>query len=260
LNVVSAVRATLAHRLPPLSPLMHVHETGLPGVATYLRRRLGTTIPDTARLHVAISGAPSADLAARLRTARHDGCICIGIVTHNDDPIIQTCDHVILLAAAPGIATTLAAFAAAELVVCAATGRLPPAHLPERLAFAEQLDWSPLAHHLDAGLTFLGRGPARGTAEAAVSMVSHPAAEPGAILAFLQQDDTRPKTETWLNDLRAQGRIVLAPWAELPAPPPQDPASDLLAQLYAFSLALPAPAEPPATVPSPPDQCRDHSG
>jgi hypothetical protein len=34
---------------------MLVHEHGLPGVATYLRRRFGNTRPDHAQAHVAIA-------------------------------------------------------------------------------------------------------------------------------------------------------------------------------------------------------------
>ncbi len=229
-----AVRAMIAQRLPTLPSAMLVHEHGLPGVATYLRRRFGNTRPDQARAHVAIADSHDPLLCAHLQAARQAGMVCIGIAPAGL-PMTKLCHYFLPLEADPGIATLLAAFAAAELVFCAATARRPPARLPERLAFAEQLDWSKLSAQLACGVTYLARGPGRGIAEAAAFL--HPPVQDQAILAFLQHDATRSGTEAWLADCRARGQLVLAPWAELPAPPPQDPASDLLPQLYAFSRA-----------------------
>jgi hypothetical protein len=127
---------------------------------------------------------------------------------------------------------------AAEIAACARLGRLPPAQLAGRLAFARELDWSPVTRLLQGAprIRLLASGPGLAIADiAALYLRGRRTDDPLApVVAFLSGDS--PVDE--LVALRARGVPVLAPWAELPACPPQDVASDLLPQLVSFCGAI----------------------
>jgi glucosamine--fructose-6-phosphate aminotransferase (isomerizing) len=141
--------------------------------------------------------------------------------------------------------------------------------LPQRLAAATALDWSPLVETL-AGVSSIftvGRGPALGIAkEAALKLaetcgiagLAFSAAElahgpmalagPGfPVLAFLQDDASRSYSEELLATLAAHGVPVLAAGrvagaTSLPVLPPLHADADLLPQLACFYLAAEAAA------------------
>ena len=125
----------------------------------------------------------------------------------------------------------------AEHTACASLGRLPPAQLPGRLAFARTLDWTLLTQRVATGpIRLIATGPGRAIADiAALFLPEPPTSDPTApVFAFLQGGEEPDE----LLDLRKRCIPVLAPWTELPACPPQDVASDLLPHLVAFCGAV----------------------
>ena len=62
------------------------------------------------------------------------------------------------------------------------------------------------------------------------------------VLAFLQDDASRPYSEELLANLAARGVPVLAAGSALPVLPAQHPDADLLPQLLSFYLAAEAAA------------------
>jgi glucosamine--fructose-6-phosphate aminotransferase (isomerizing) len=219
-------------------------------------------------LFVAISqSGHSPDLIAATEQARADGAFTLAIVNNATSPLARACDVVLDIAAGEersvaATKTVLATLAAGLALVDAwEPGAARPVldALPQRLAAATKLDWSALTETLAAvpSIFTVGRGPALGIAkEAALKLaetcgiagLAFSAAElahgpmalagPGfPVLAFMQDDASRPHSEQLLATLAARGVPVLAAGDGLPVLPPLHPDADLLPQLLSFYLA-----------------------
>jgi glucosamine--fructose-6-phosphate aminotransferase (isomerizing) len=225
-------------------------------------------------LFVAISqSGRSPDLIAATTEARSAGALTLAIINDVASPLARECDLVLDIAAGEersvaATKTVLATLAAGLALVDAwEQGAARPAldALPQRLAAATMLDWSPLVETLAgvASIFTVGRGPALGIAkEAALKLaetcgiagLAFSAAElahgpmalagPGfPVIAFLQDDASRPYSEQLLATLAAHGVPVLAAGGrvagatQLPVPPPLHADADLLPLLLSFYLA-----------------------
>jgi glucosamine--fructose-6-phosphate aminotransferase (isomerizing) len=231
-------------------------------------------------LFVAISqSGRSPDLIRQTEAAREEGALTLAIVNDPESPLAKACELVIDIAAGPersvaATKTVLASLAAGMALTAAWTGdaRLLAAleRLPDRLAAATELDWSPLSTLLGRvnRIFTVGRGPGLAIAsEAALKLaetanvagmayssaeLSHgPRALAGPdfpVLGFVQDDAGRGATESLLTDLAARGTPVLAAGAAgpgivaLPTLAPDHPDTDLLPQLVSFYLAAEAAA------------------
>ncbi len=140
---------------------------------------------------------------------------------------------------APHLPSLLKGLQAAEMAACARLARLPPAQLAGRLEFARTLDWSPVTRLLatTSRVRLLASGPGLAIADIAAMFAPGRRTDDdnAPVIAFLSGD----ALDRELAGLRARGVEVLAPWAELPACPPQDIASDLFPQLVSFCGAVP---------------------
>ncbi len=170
--------------------------------------------------------------------------------------------------------TVLASLAAGQALAAAWTGNVALeaalARLPDRLAAACALDWSPLTAeigHVQRMFT-VGRGPGlaiaseaalklaettgvAGLAYSSAEMPHGPRALAGPdfpVVGFVQQDAGRTGTVALLADLAARGTPVLAAGVEgagivtLPTLPADHPDTDLLTHLVSFYLAAEAAA------------------
>lgn len=229
-------------------------------------------------LFIAISqSGRSPDLIAAAEQARAGGALTLALVNDPASPLALACELVVDIAAGPersvAATKTVLTSLAASLALVDAWQPVPPATtalaaLPERLAAAAYLDWSPLVRVLVTvnHIITVGRGPALGIAhEAALKLsevcgiagLAFSAAElahgpmalagPGfPILAFLQDDATRPYSQAFLTTLGARGVPVLAAGGEvagaqaLPVLPPMWADADLLPMLMSFYLAAEA--------------------
>jgi glucosamine--fructose-6-phosphate aminotransferase (isomerizing) len=246
----------------------------MPSVASVYRR------PQRLRgaLFVAISqSGRSPDLIASAEQARAAGALTLALVNDPKSPLASACELVLDIAAGPensvAATKTVLTTLAASLALVNAWRDIPAAALdalPEQLAAAASLDWSPLVRTL-AGVDRIftvGRGPALGiVSEAALKLaevcgiagLAFSAAElahgpmtlagPGfPVLAFLQDDATRPHSETLLTTLAARGAPVLVAGGRvagaqtLPVPRPMQSDADLLSMLVSFYLAVEAAA------------------
>ncbi|MCW3475351.1 SIS domain-containing protein [Limobrevibacterium gyesilva] len=231
-------------------------------------------------LFIAISqSGGSPDVLASAEQARAAGALTLAIVNNAASPLAQACEHVLDMAAGPersvaATKTVLASLAASLALVDAWQDGAPAAAalaaLPTRLAEATALDWSPLTHvlaHTDR-IFAVGRGPALGIAKeaalklaetcgiagmafSAAELAHGPMALAGPafpVLAFLQNDASRPHSEQLLAGLAARGAAVLtaggtvAGATALPVLPPSHPDADLLPALVSFYLAAEAAA------------------
>ena len=235
-------------------------------------------------LFVAISqSGRSPDLIASADQARAAGALTLALVNDPGSPLAASCELVLDIAAGPehsvaATKTVLASLAAALALVdawqhaptaaTAPTTATALAALPERLAAAAALDWSPLVSALGRvdRIFTVGRGPAlgivheaalklsevcgiAGLAFSAAELAHGPMALAGPdfpVLAFLQDDATLPHSQRVLATLAARGAPVLAAGGEvagahaLPVLPPMHADADLLAMLVPFYLAAEA--------------------
>ena len=241
-------------------------------------------------LFVAISqSGRSPDLIASADQARAAGALTLALVNDPGSPLAASCELVLDIAAGPehsvaATKTVLASLAAALALVDAwqhaptaatapTTAKAPTAAaalaaLPERLAAAAALDWSPLVSALGRvdRIFTVGRGPAlgivheaalklsevcgiAGLAFSAAELAHGPMALAGPdfpVLAFLQDDASLPHSQRFLATLAARGAPVLAAGGEvagahaLPVLPPMHADADLLAMLVPFYLAAEA--------------------
>ncbi len=231
-------------------------------------------------LFLAISqSGRSPDLIAATAAARAAGALTLALVNDAASPLAAACEIALDVAAGPersvaATKTVLATLAACLALAAAWTGsdRLAAAlgRLPDRLAAAVALDWSPLTAELrrvDRMFT-VGRGPGLAVAsEAALKLaettgiagLAYSSAElphgPRALagpdfplLGFAQDDAGRDGTAALLADLAARGAPVLAAGiagagiTTLPTLPPDHPDTDLLPYLVSFYLAAEAAA------------------
>jgi len=193
----------------------------------------------TALLAISQSGA-SPDLIATVTSARAAGARIIALVNAESSPLAQLADDVLPLHAGPerSVAATkshLASLAALVQLVAAwgDDAELGAAllNVPDLMARAWQLDWSPLVGRLAAAssLYVIGRGPGLATAQEAALKFKETGAlhaealsaaelrhgpmalvHPGfPLLLFAQNDESRAGIETLAADLVAQGADVL---------------------------------------------------
>jgi glucosamine--fructose-6-phosphate aminotransferase (isomerizing) len=232
----------------------------------------------TAFLAISQSGR-SPDLVRQAEAARDGGALTLAFVNDTASPLAAVCERVIDLAAGPELSvaatkTVLASMAAGLALTAAWSGDTVMARaaqaLPERLAAAVALDWSPLEATLGRvdRLFTVARGPGLAVAsEAALKLaevvgvtgIAHSSAElahgPRAlagpdfpVLAFVQDDAASAGTGAVLTELVARGVPVLAAGfsgggvTALPMVPPSHADADLLPPLVSFYLAVEAAA------------------
>jgi glucosamine--fructose-6-phosphate aminotransferase (isomerizing) len=272
--VVVCARGSSAHAGTYLQVLL-AKQLGLfagavmPSIASVYRRRQRLN----GALFIAISqSGRSPDLLAATALAHEEGALTLAIVNDTASPLAQDCDVVLDIAAGEersvaATKTVLATLAAGFALVNAweqGAARWALDALPQRLADAAALDWSRLTETLATvpSIFTIGRGPGLGiAAEAALKLaetcgiaglafsaaeLAHgPMALAGPrfpVLAFLQDDASRPYSEELLAKLAARGVPVLAAGDALPVLPAQHPDADLLPQLLSFYLAAEAAA------------------
>ncbi len=253
-----------------------VAAAAMPSIASLYHRRQRLD----GALFVAISqSGRSPDLIRQTESAREAGALTLAIVNDAGSPLAAACELVLDIAAGPersvaATKTVLATLAAALALLADWTSNAVLAaaldRLPDRLALAADLDWSPLVGELARvnRMFTVGRGPGLAIAsEAALKLaettgvaglayssaeLSHgPRALAGPdfpVLGFVQDDAGRAGTEAVLTDLAALGTPVFAAGLTapgiraLPVPPPDHPDTDLLPQLVSFYLAAEAAA------------------
>lgn len=226
-------------------------------------------------LFVAISqSGRSPDLIASAEQARAAGALTLALVNDPGSPLASTCELVFDVTAGPersvAATKTVLATLAAALALVNAWQEIPNAAtaltaLPERLAAAAALDWSPLVSTLTTAsrIFTVGRGPAlgivneaalklaevcgiAGLAFSAAELAHGPIALAGPsfpVLAFLQDDAARPHTEALLTTLAARAPVLSAGGKvcgaqSLPVLRPMQPDADLLPMLVSFYLAV----------------------
>jgi glucosamine--fructose-6-phosphate aminotransferase (isomerizing) len=274
--VTLAARGSSAHAGTFLRTLIG-RDLGLPAGATmpslasvYHRpQRLGGT------LFVAISqSGRSPDLLACAAQARAAGALTLALVNDTAAPLAAACDLVLDIRAGPerSVAATKTVIAALATALALARLWAGAPHgldaLPARLAAAP--DWPDLVPTLAARphLFTVGRGPALGIAhEAALKLaetcgiaglaystaelVHGPMALAGhgfPVLAFLQDDATRPLSAAMLSGLAGRGVPVFAAGGAvagataLPTLPDADADADLMAMLLSAYRAIEAAA------------------
>ena len=279
--VVVCARGSSAHagtffRVLVAKGLGLVAAAAMPSVASVYHREQRVR----GALFVAISqSGRSPDLLAATTAASNAGAMTLAVVNDAASPLARECDHVLDVCAGEerSVAATksvLATLAAAQALVDAWQNERCNAQvhstLPDRLREAAALDWSPLEDTLaGAGNIFtVGRGPALGIASeaalklaetcgiaglaySAAELVHGPMALAGPdfpVLAFLQDDASRPYSEQLLSALAARGTPVLTAGGsvrgavKLPMVAPLNADADLLPPLLRFYLAAEAAA------------------
>lgn len=244
-----------------------------PNIASVYRRALRLD----GQLFLAVSqSGRSDDLVEQARLARASGALTAAIVNATDSPLAQACQIVLPMAAGreKSIAATktfvaslavllrLAALWAGDAALAGAVERLP-----DRLAAAAALDWTPAIPALQAtrSLIAIGRGPTLAIArEAALKLKEtcnmHAEAFSGAevlhgpvalvanrypVLMFTVGDETAPGLVELADNLAAKGAAVHLAGGQakgaspLPALSPDHPEADALCLIQSFyKLAL----------------------
>jgi glucosamine--fructose-6-phosphate aminotransferase (isomerizing) len=217
-----------------------------PSIASVYRARLRIQ----GMLHITVSqSGRSPDLVASARQAKADGALVVALVNDTASPLATLADLCLPLLAGPerSVAATksfIASLAAlAQLVAIWSGDRALEAaleRLPEGLAAARDLDWSPALPALGEAQDVLavGRGLGLGIAEEAALKLKETAAlhaeafstaelrhgpmailRPGLpVLVFSQEDETRPGVLELIQDLRANAARVFTAEAGAAAP------------------------------------------
>lgn len=253
-----------------------VAAAAMPSIASLYHRRQRLR----GALFIAISqSGRSPDLIVATEEARAAGALTLALVNDPAAPLADAAELVIDIAAGPersvaATKTVLASIAAGAALAAAWTGDavLSAAleRLPDRLARAGALDWSPLTAEIarvDKMFT-VGRGPGLAiAAEAALKLaettgvagLAYSSAElphgPRAlagpdfpVLGFIQADAGQVGSAALLADLASRGTPVFAAGLagagiiSLPTVAADHPDTDLLAQLVSFYLAAEAAA------------------
>ncbi len=237
----------------------------------------GARVDMAGTLYLAISqSGRSPDLIAQAEQAAASGALTVALVNDPGSPLAQACALALDLGAGPerSVAATKSFVASLSAIVGlvaawtgdAALGRALD-RLPERLAAAEALDWSPAVEALAeaGGMMVVGRGLGLAIAQeaalkmkeaAALQAEAFSAAEirhgplalvgPGyPILALGQGDATLPGLQALVADLRQLGARVLAADGQagtdqLPVLPADEPACDALLQAQALYVMIEA--------------------
>ena len=229
------------------------------------------------QLFLAVSqSGRSDDLVEQARSARASGALTAAIVNATDSPLAQACQIVLPMAAGAerSVAATktfvaslavllrLAAQWAGDAALAGAVERLP-----DRLAAAAALDWTPAIPTLEAALSLIaiGRGPTLAIArEAALKLKEtcnmHAEAFSGAevlhgpvalvanrypVLMFTVGDETAPGLADLADNLVSKGAAIYLAGGEakgggrLPVLSPDHPEADALCLIQSFyRLAL----------------------
>jgi glucosamine--fructose-6-phosphate aminotransferase (isomerizing) len=229
------------------------------------------------QLFLAVSqSGRSDDLVEQARSARASGALTAAIVNATESPLAQACQIVLPMAAGPekSIAATKTFVASLAVVLrlaaqwsgdAALAGAVE--RLPDRLAAAAALDWTPAIPTLQAtrSLIAIGRGPTLAIArEAALKLKEtcnmHAEAFSGAevlhgpvalvanrypVLMFTVGDETAPGLVELADNLAAKGASVHLAGGQakgaslLPALSPDHPEADALCLIQSFyRLAL----------------------
>ena len=219
----------------------------------------------------------SDDLVELAASAKAAGAVTAALVNAADSPLAAACDIVLPISAGPELSvaatkTVIASMSALlRLVALWAEDADAPAaleRLPERLAAATALDWSPALPSLATAesLVTIGRGPTLSIArEAALKLKEtsnlHAEAFSGAeflhgpvslvssrypILMLMPNDEAAPGLRQLADDLRGKGAALFVAGPDeaaggLPALAPDQPEADaicLLQSFYGMALRL----------------------
>jgi glucosamine--fructose-6-phosphate aminotransferase (isomerizing) len=274
--VVTCARGSSAHAASFAKYLIELHlgipvAAAAPGLASIYRRRL--RLRDQLFLAVSQSGE-SDDLVAAVTLAREAGALTAALVNAVDSPLAEACEFVLPMGAGPenGVAATKTFVASLTALLRLAAIWSQDGHLtraiellPQRLAAATDLDWSPASEAIAAAssLVTIGRGPTLAIArEAALKLKEvanrHAEAFSGAeflhgpvalvsagypVFVFMPSDAAADTLRHLARDLRGKGASVLAagPGGPLPVPRPDHPATDavcLIQSFYAMTVML----------------------
>ncbi len=253
-----------------------VAAASMPSVASLYHRRQRLA----GALFVTISqSGRSPDLIVATEEARAAGALTLAVVNAPASPLAAACELVLDIAAGPersvaATKTVLASLAAGLALTSTWTGnaRLEAAlqRLPDRLAAACTLDWSPLTaeiRRVDKMFT-VGRGPGLAIASEAALKLAETTGVAGLayssaelphgprtlagpdfpVLGFIQEDAGKDGSTALLADLASRGTPVFAAGlagagiVSLPTVAPDHPDTDLLPQLVSFYLAAEAAA------------------
>ena len=170
--VVTAARGSSAHAAAFAKHAIERHigipvAPAAPSIATVYRRDL--RLKDQLLLAISQSGE-SDDLIEQTKSASRAGALTVALVNATDSPLAAASDIVLPLCAGPeqsvAATKTFVATLAALLRLTAAWGEVDAlsraiARLPERLALAAALDWSPWVGTVAeaSSLITIGRGP-----------------------------------------------------------------------------------------------------
>ncbi len=278
--VVTCARGSSAHAATFGKHLIERHlgipvAAAAPNIATVYARRM--QLKDQLLLTISQSGG-SDDLAEFAAMAKAAGALTAAIVNDTESRLAAACDLVMPMAAGPELSVAATkSFIAALAVLLRLTAAWTDDHamrgaigrLPDRLAAAMELDWSPALDILSkaGSLITIGRGPTLAIArEAALKLKEtcnlHAEAFSGAefqhgpvalvsplypILMFMPADATAAGMRDLAADLRGKGAaLLLADRGEpavgrLPTLPPDHPDADaacLIQSFYALAIRL----------------------
>ena len=275
--VVTAARGSSAHAATFAKHAIERYlgipvASAAPSITTVYHRDL--KLQDQLLLAISQSGQ-SDDLIEQTKSARRAGALTVALVNATGSPLAQASDIVLPLSAgleqSVAATKTFVASLSALLRLTAAWGQdiaLTRAitRLPERLASAAALDWSPLVGAVTktSSLFTIGRGPTLPIArEAALKLKEtcgiHAEAYSGAefqhgpvalvtrnfpILMFLPGDAAANALVALAGDLRRKHAAVFtvdstAGERRLPALPAEQPEADAICAIQSFYAALP---------------------
>ena len=280
--VVTAARGSSAHAAAFAKHAIERHigipvAPAAPSITTVYHRDL--KLKDQLLLAISQSGE-SDDLIEQTKSAKRSGALTVALVNATGSPLGEASDIVLPLCAGPeqsvAATKTFVATLAALLRLTAAWGEVDAltraiARLPERLALAAALDWSPWfgAVAQASSLITIGRGPTLAIArEAALKLKEtcnlHAEAFSGAeflhgpvalvtrnypILMFMPADAAADALVALGADLRRKHAAVFtvesgrgesgAGEGRLPALAPEQPEADAICAIQSFYAALP---------------------
>lgn len=271
--VVTCARGSSAHAATFAKHLIERYvgvpvAAAAPSIASIYHRPLH--LKDQLFLAVSQSGQ-SDDLIALAKSARSEGALTVAVTNVVGSPLAEACEITLPICAGPELSvaatkTFLATTAALARLAAAwaqdETLEAAIARLPQRLAAAATLDWSPALPVLAnaASLVTIGRGPTLAIArEAALKLKEvcnrHAEAFSGAeflhgpvaltsfrypVLMFVPADAAAPSMRRLAGDLRQKGAALLVADPEegdgshLPTLPAEQPETDAICMMQSF--------------------------
>ncbi len=271
--VVTCARGSSAHAATFAKHLIELYlgipvAAAAPNIASVYHRKLH--LKDQLFLAISQSGK-SEDLVESTAMARAAGALTAALVNTPESPLAAACDIVLPIGAGAELSVAATKSFVASLAallrltaVWAADGRLHAAadRLPERVAAAGELDWSPALDVLApaASLITIGRGPTLAIArEAALKLKEvanlHAEAFSGAeflhgpvalvatrypIFVLMPSDAAETGMRQLVADLGGKGAalIVAGPGGSLPVLAPDHPESDAVCLIQGFYAML----------------------